>query len=246
VDLPGLAEEVARTCGPAAGLRILHMTDHHNRRSAFRIEALLAQRLPADVVVSSGDVCGIGGPIERLVLRQLFRPAAPTIFTPGNHDSNTTIKEMRRLGAFVLDLPTFVEAGGMRFWGYRDPNHSRMLFGPRYQSALCRAAAHRLAPSLEGVTTPFIAAVHHESMVPDPVPSACPLILCGHFHSARVRRRRGGALVVRTGASGGRNGHFGRALRLAVIDVEGDSFSPVGVWMFETEGDELKVDRPGL
>lgn len=243
MDLSQLVEEVAKSCGPSAGLRILHTTDHHNRRAAFRLEQQLSVRLSVNVVVNTGDVCGIGGPIERFILRRLFRRVAPTLFTPGNHDSSTTIDEMRRLGAVVLDLPAFAEVGGARFWGYRDPNHSRILLGPRYQSAICRAAARRLEPDLAQTTRPFIAAVHHESMVPDPAPKACPLILCGHFHSSRIRRRRNGTLIVRTGASGGRNGHFSRALRFSVIDVEPTTFRPLAVAVFEAEGNDLRLER---
>lgn len=243
MDLSQLAQNVAESCGPVEGLRILHTTDHHNRRAAFRLEQLLSIRLSVNVVVNTGDVCGIGGPLERFILRRLFRPVAPTVFAPGNHDSKTTIDEMRRLGAIVLDLPGFVEAGGVRLWGYRDPNHSRMLLGPRYQSAICRAAAHRLEPELAQTTAPFVAAIHHESMVPDPAPKDCPLILCGHFHSSRIRRRRSGTLVVRTGASGGRNGHFSRALRFSVIDVAPITFTPTAVSVFEAEDDNLRVER---
>jgi hypothetical protein len=219
------------------------MTDHHNRRSAFRLENLLARGLPAAVVVSGGDVCGLGGPIERFIIRRLFRPVVPTIFTPGNHDSKTAIAEMRRKGAIVLEHPAFVEAAGARFWGYRDPNHSHLLFGPRYRSALCRAAADRLSPALEEVTTPFIAAVHHESMVPVPTPPACPLILSGHFHSGRVRRLRH-TLVVRTASAGGRNGHFGKALRFSVIDVDSETLVPLSLAVVEAKGDDLRIDRP--
>jgi hypothetical protein len=246
VDLSQLVEDVVKACGPAAGFRILHTTDHHNRRAVFRLEGLLSLRLSVNVVVNTGDLCGIGGPIERLILGRFFRPIAPTVFAPGNHDSKATINEMRRLGAVVLDLPTFAEVGGVRFWGYRDPNHSRMLFGPRYQSALCRAIARRLEPGLAETATPFVAVVHHESMVPDPVPKVCPLILCGHFHSSRIRRRRSGTLIVRTGASGGRNGHFSRALRFSVIDVDAATFTPIAVWVFEAEDHDLRIQRPAV
>jgi hypothetical protein len=245
MELEEIIRETASTCGPPQGIRILHMTDHHNRRSAFRLERLLSQHLPAQVVVSGGDVCGIGGPIERLIIRKLFHPLVPTVFTPGNHDSKTTIAEMRRKGALVLDRPEFVEAGEVRFWGYRDPNHSKMLFGPRYQSAKCRAAANRLAPGLEKTTTPFVAAVHHESMVPIPTPPACPLILCGHFHSGRIRRSRH-TLIVRTASAGGRNGHFGKALRFSVVDVEPESYVPVALTSVQAEGDDLRIDRPDV
>jgi predicted phosphodiesterase len=242
MELNDIVRETASTCGPPQGIRILHMTDHHIRRSAFRLERLLSRQLHVDVVVNGGDVCGIGGPIERFIIRRLFHPVSPTIFTPGNHDSKTTIAEMRRKGAIVLDEPGIVKVGRARFWGYRDPNHSKLLFGARYQSARCRAAANRLAPALEKETRPFIAAVHHESMVPIPTPRSCPLILCGHFHSARIRRSRH-TLIVRTASAGGRNGHFGKALRFTVVDVEPETLRPLALMTVEAEGNDFRLDR---
>jgi hypothetical protein len=50
-------------------------------------------------------------------------------------------------------------------------------------------------------------------------------------------------LIVRTGASGGRNGHLGRTLRFSVIDVDPTTFVPLSVFVFESEGNDLKIQR---
>lgn len=228
-DLPDL--------GPADGIRILHVSDSHNRRAAFRLEA----DLPADLVVNTGDLCGIGGPIERFILRRLVRIRKPTVLAPGNHDSRTTMGEMARLGAVVLDRPRLAESGGVRIWGYPDPNRSRMLLGPRYQSDLCRAEARRTAPELLRIAEPFVIAVHHEAMV-DEFPEVCPLVLTGHFHSPRVQRRRH-ALLVRTGSTGGRNGRRG-AMHFSVIDIDPQTYAPRAVRQFVIAGDSVESRSP--
>lgn len=217
----------------------MHVSDSHNRRAAFRLEA----ELRADLVVNCGDLCGIGGPIERFVLRRLVRIQKPTVLAPGNHDSKTTMQEMTRLGAVVLDRPRLVEAGGVRIWGYPDPNRSRMLLGPRYQTALCQTEAHRTAPLLREIARPFVIAVHNEAMV-DEIPSQCPLGLAGHFHSPRVRRK-GDALVVRAGSTGGRNGRWG-AMHFSVIDVDPDTYEPRAVRQFVIEGGSVESHSPAL
>ena len=178
---------------------MLHVSDLHNRPAAFRLVSRLGRALAPTLVVNTGDLSGIGGPFEVALLRALGRAGCPTVFAPGNHDSELTEREMRRLGAEVLSEPRLVAVGGVRVWGYRDPNRT-VLFGPPYDPGRSRPLAAEVRPPGDA---PYVIAVHRERMV-EAVPPAVPLVLCGHIHAPAVRSE-GATVFVRPGSAGGDN-----------------------------------------
>lgn len=238
MSLLSAAGDVARAVGPAEGLRILHVTDVHNRIRGFRFAGALARALRPALVVDTGDAAGIGGPVEGALLLLLSRVGFPRVFAPGNHDSPDTAAAMRRLGAEVLDRPRLAAAGGVRVWGYPDPNRSP-LFGPAYDPGRCRAAARRVRPP-DRTGGPYVVAVHNELMVEE-VPPDVPLVLSGHGHRPRVRRC-GTTLFVRTGSTGG-GGPLGGPLHAAVIDVAPSTFRPTGLWLLNLSGRKVTVEQ---
>lgn len=230
------AEVLAVAVVPPRGVRLLHVTDLHNRVAAFRLISLLCERLRPELVINTGDLSGIGGPFEVALLRGLARLACPVVFAPGNHDSDLTVREMRRLGASVLSEPRLVTVGGVRVWGYPDPNRT-VLFGPGYDPAVARGAAADIRPPDEA---PYVIAVHSERMVAA-VPDGVSLVLCGHLHGPEVRTA-GGALFVRPGAAGGTNPWSG-PVRAAVVDLDLPAHDPVGVWLLEVEDGRRSVQE---
>jgi Icc-related predicted phosphoesterase len=233
---------VAGVLGPPRGVRVLHVTDLHNRVPAFRLVSGLGRALAPGLVVVTGDLSGIGGPVEVALLRTLGRALAPgrlrcpVVFAPGNHDSALTEREMRRLGAEVLSEPRLVTAGGVRVWGYRDPNRT-VLGGTPYDPGRARAAAAALRPP-EGV--PHVVAVHSERMV-EALPPGVHLVLCGHLHTPAVRSI-GGAVAVRPGSAGGDTPWSG-PLRAAVVDLDLPSHAPLGIWLLEVDGGTWRVQE---
>lgn len=235
------AGRIGDEIGAAHGLRILHVTDFHNRRSAFWLLHALCKSVSPDVVVCTGDLSGIGGPIERFLLSQwLGRFSCPSVLAPGNHDSKATSYAFAKAGGVLLTPKRVAELGGLRVWGYRDPNRTRLVIGPRYDPSLCERSARERAGDMAGLETPFVVAVHNELMVPR-VPGSFPLVLSGHFHSARIRREAG-TLYVRTGTTGGRS-KYSDAMRSAVIDVDRRDFAPNAVWLNEVMDDRVKVTK---
>lgn len=212
------------------------MTDLHNRPSGFLFARALAEALGPDLVVDTGDLSGVGGLPERALLRALAPMPSPRVLAPGNHDSATTLAEMRRLGAVVIDRPRLVEVSGVRVWGYPDPNRSP-LFGPPYDPDLCRAAARSTRPPGEEAG-PYVVAVHNALMVGD-LPPQVRCVLSGHAHSPRVRWREG-VLHLRPGSTGG-GGPFGGALGAGVVDLEPGSYVPVAAWLVSLEGGRTAV-----
>jgi Icc-related predicted phosphoesterase len=229
---------VAEALGAPRGARVLHVSDLHNRPAAFRLVSELGRALDPDLVVNTGDLSGIGGPFEIALLRALGRVGQPLVFVPGNHDSELTEREMRRLGAEVLSEPRLATVAGIRVWGRRDPNRT-VLFGPPYDPGRARAITLEERPPEEA---PYVVAVHSERMV-EAVPPGVPLVLCGHVHTPAVRSVDG-ALFVRPGSAGGDSPWSG-PLRAAVVDLDPPSLTPLGVWLLEIEGRTWRVQEHG-
>ncbi|HEY2666354.1 MAG TPA: metallophosphoesterase, partial [Actinomycetota bacterium] len=205
------ARLVAGACGPPRGPRLLHVTDLHNRPAAFRLVSALCRTMPVRLVVTTGDLSGIGGPVEWALLGVLARWDAPVVFAPGNHDSELTQRRMRRLGAEVLSAPRLVTVAGVRVWGYSDPNRT-VLFGAGYNPELAREVAAKVRPP---AGDPYLIAVHSDRMLAA-IPPGVRLMLCGHLHGPEVRVA-GDAVIVRPGAAGGANPWSG-PVRAAVVD----------------------------
>jgi predicted MPP superfamily phosphohydrolase len=239
VNVGRAARLVADACGPPRGPRLLHVTDLHNRPAAFRLVSALCRTMALRLVVTTGDLSGLGGPVEWALLFALARWDAPVVFAPGNHDSELTQRCMRRRGAEVLSGPRLVTVAGVRVWGYPDPNRT-VLFGPAYSPELAAAAAAETRPP---AGDPYLIAVHSERMVAE-VPPDVRLLLCGHIHSPEVRFA-GHAVIVRPGAAGGTNPWSG-PVRAAVVDLDLPAHAPLGIWLVEIDGGRCKVEEVGL
>lgn len=239
IRLRPAAEEVAAEIGDRTGVRILHVTDVHNRTAAFTAWRVLTKTLSPDLVVCTGDLCGIGGAAERFLMSKWLRKfERPHVLAPGNHDSKATFEAFKTAGGVVLSANEAVEAGGCRVWGYADPNRTKLVIGPRYDPSLCRRAALANSEVLSRVQGPFLIAVHNELMVTS-VPESCPLVLSGHFHSARVRRE-GKTLFVQSGTTGGRS-KYSNTMRFAIIDLDRTHLAPQRVWLAEIQKYRAKV-----
>jgi predicted phosphodiesterase len=234
-SLSEIAQTVAHLCGSPRGIRILGVSDFHNRIRGFRFAADLCRALHPQLVINTGDLSGIGGPFESWLLRSFLRIHSPYIVALGNHDSRVTISELRRLGAEVLDEPRLTTVGGVRVWGYRDPNRTR-LFGAPYTSELCRTSARNIRPPEEA--RPYVIAVHNELMVEE-APSGVPLVISGHYHSPRVHRQ-GETLFFRVGSTGG-GGPFGGPLHAVVVDLAPTEQVPLAAWLVRVDGTNAEV-----
>lgn len=230
------ARHVARSLGPRGPcVRILQISDLHNSVRGFRFASALAEAVEPDLIVDTGDLSGVGGFPEVLLLWMLHRIRRSQVLAPGNHDSATTNRVLRRMGAVVLDRPMLAEIAGVRIWGYADPNRSPMG-GPPYSLELARRAARSVRPP-EGVG-PYLIAVHDDAMV-GRLPPEATMVLSGHGHVSRVWRR-GSAVHLRCGSTGG-GGPFGGPLQAAVIDLSLPGHRPRHIWLVETDGRTVSV-----
>ena len=230
-----IGQLAASAVGARQGALLQHITDIHNSLRGFRFATALADALAPDLVVNTGDLSGAPGLAEVALLRAAYRIRWPQVFAPGNHDSPTTLRIMRRVGAEVLDRPRLATVGRVRVWGYPDPNSSPWG-APPYDPRLCRATAEVVHPP-EG-QGPYIIAVHSSRMVRR-APEDVSLVLNGHRHDPGIDRR-GGTLFVRPGSTGG-GGPFGGPLQAGVVDLSLPDHKPLRVWLVETDGHTVAV-----
>jgi Icc-related predicted phosphoesterase len=230
------ARLVAAACGPPRGSRLVHVTDLHNRPAAFRLVSALCRTVEPALVVCTGDLSGLGGPVEWALLTALARWPVPVVFAPGNHDSELTQRRLQHLGAEVLSEQRLVTVAGVRVWGYPDPNRT-VLRGPPYNPELAREVAAAVRPPAEGA---YLIAVHSDRMVVA-VPAGVRVVLCGHLHSPEIRRE-GKAVIVRPGAAGGTNPWSG-PVRAAVVDLDLPAHAPLGIWLVEIDRQQCSIEE---
>lgn len=230
------ASEIEKGCGPRSGLRILHVSDFHNRLNGFRFARELVRVLQPEVEVNTGDLSGLGTRFESFAMERLC-DFGSQVFAPGNHDCEFTIEGVRATGAKVLVEPDLVEVSGLPVWGYRDPNETP-VFGPSYDVSLCEHTASLYRPP-QGA--PLIVAVHHRAML-RPHPDV-KLVLTGHVHSPKVGKH-GEAIWLRCGSTGGGR-PFGGPLQAAIIDVVPETLEPAAVWLVSV-GEKVSLRRVEL
>ena len=221
-----LAESASAAIGVKSGVRILHASDLHNRvRGTMWIRAL-ASATNADVLAFTGDLSGLGSLAERAFWRMLRAPHVPAIYCRGNHDSDRLARYVLSSGGVAMDGRVRT-AGGLSWWGYEDPNVTRLLIGPKYRPSLCVSGAKNNSPG----SAPVVVAVHNDLMVPV-VPQGVRLVLTGHYHRQRYLEKDG-CHFVRCGSSGG-GGPFGGDMHACVIDVDPVDHAPLGIWALST------------
>lgn len=237
----GRAREVARQVAaelPARPWRrLLHVSDHHNLPSGFRLALAVEDEVEPDVVVNTGDVSGWGPVTESLILWRYLRIERPYVFAPGNHDSSALAANVRAAGGSVFEEAHSEDVAGIRFWGFRDPNRTH-LFGPPYRPDLCLAAAKQISPP----AGPLIAVVHNELMV-DP-PESVSMVLCGHFHAAKLRSKSG-VPYVRSGSIGGAGPLRKLPLQFAIVDIA-PGMVLSGVFFVEVNAGGTSIQRAVL
>jgi predicted phosphodiesterase len=234
------AWEVAGRLPPREGARLLVGSCWHGR--GFRWFGELSLALEPDLVVCLGDLSGLGSALEAVVVQSMWDVRAPTVFAPGNHDTEAAKTVMEHKGAVVLRQSVLVEVAGIGVWGYPDPNRTRWGHRDPYDPDLCKAVGGQLElPNGD----PYLVAVHSASMVAR-VPPACSLVLSGHAHVPKVYARPGGVVVARCGTVGGGGLNWpGKAtpFQAMIVDLALPGHWPNAVWFVESDGKTAKVER---
>jgi predicted phosphodiesterase len=236
--------------GPAHVLpRLAIASDLHNNVLAMPALRRAANGRP---LLFAGDLGTSGFPLESRLLREVVSAGDPFVFVSGNHDSDTSVRELARAGAIVLSERGRIEADGsrgdvvvrvdgLRVAGYSDPFERRRSDGyrsrgePEITPELQERFTQWLLPLLGQVD---IVMVHSPALAADALarladePPAEPLTLVvGHTHEQELRVEEG-AVVVNGGTIGGGgagNFHENQPFGLAALTYERRPFEALAV-----------------
>ncbi|WP_432502157.1 metallophosphoesterase family protein [Kineococcus arenarius] len=197
-DLPGTST--------GDGTRVLWVSDVHNNPQAYSLVRTLVEQHDVQAVVDTGDSTDLGTDVENRQLAGIADLPVPYLWVRGNHDSAATQAYLATLpNVRVLDDGATAQVAGLRFAGTGDPRFTpvkRLQEAPGAAAAELARAGEALARAVDASPEPVdVALVHEPSMAP-PLHGHVPLVLDGHVHERRSRRR-GGTLELTQGSSGG-------------------------------------------
>jgi predicted MPP superfamily phosphohydrolase len=212
---------------------VLHISDLHLNPAGVDLVVSLARQYHVRAVLDTGDLTDHGSPTEAPFVAQLARLHVPYVYVRGNHDSATTVAEIRHLpGTTVLDGDV-ASVAGMRVAGIADPRFTpdKTVDQSGGEDEL-RAAGRQLAEVIAAASPkPDIALVHEPTMA-DELFGQVPLVLAGHTHKRQTKVKDGTLLLV-----GGSTG--GAGLR----GLEGDQPTPLecSILYFDAETRRLQA-----
>ncbi|MDX6197833.1 MAG: hypothetical protein QOJ79_984 [Actinomycetota bacterium] len=182
-------------------IALLHISDLHLNPAGVDLVTSLVTQFHVRAVIDSGDVTDHGSDAEAPFVEDLRRISVPYVVIKGNHDSATTVGELRRLpNATVLDGTTTTVAD-IRIAGIADPRFTPDKSNPADDKDVV-AAGDRLAGLLAAQPDPVDVAVVHDPLAAGPLAGHVPLVLAGHRHR-REQQVSDGTLLLVEGSTGG-------------------------------------------
>jgi predicted phosphodiesterase len=169
-------------------MMILGFSDLHCNQAMTELISRLARATQPSIVLSSGDDTVNGTAAERGCIRReaAIPDGVPFMVATGNHDSDVTEAQMRRVGMTVLDGQVIEEAG-LNVLGDDDPEHNipfsvdRVKERPESEEEM----AQRLVDVARERRTDVL--LVHQPVAARVIMAApdlpVPLVLWGHYHA---------------------------------------------------------------
>jgi predicted phosphodiesterase len=183
-------------------IALLHISDLHLNPAGVDLVVSLVNQFHVRGVIDTGDVTDHGSAAEAPFVDDLRRIHVPYVGIRGNHDSATTIGEVRRLpGKTVLDRSATTLAG-IRIAGIGDPRFTPdKVTTPGPPDAVV-ASGQKLADFIAAQPQPVDVALVHDPLAAGPLAGVVPLVLAGHRHHREQQVDRHTLLLVE-GSTGG-------------------------------------------
>jgi predicted phosphodiesterase len=182
-------------------IALLHISDLHLNPAGIDLVTSLVTQFHVRGVIDSGDVTDHGSAAEAPFVDDLRRIRVPYVVIKGNHDSATTLEQIKRLpNATVLD-DSVTTLAGITIAGIADPRFTPDKANPADNSTVV-TSGEQLAEFLAAQVSPVNVAVVHDPIAAGPLAGAVPLVLAGHRHH-REQQVSNGTLLLVEGSTGG-------------------------------------------
>lgn len=187
----------------ATTMAVLHISDLHLNPAGIDLVVSLAKQYNVRAVLDTGDLTDHGSATEAPFVADLGRLHVPYVYIRGNHDSPTTVREVRQLpNATVLD-GTVATVAGLRVAGIADPRFTPdKSVDQSGGNEEVQAAGERLAEVLTSAEPRADIALVHDPQMADELFGDVPLVLAGHRHKRQTKVKDGTLLLVE-GSTGG-------------------------------------------
>lgn len=180
---------------------LLHISDLHLNPAGIDLVTSLVTQFHVRAVLDSGDVTDHGSAAEVPFVDHLRRISVPYVVIKGNHDSATTVEQLRRLPhTTVLDRSTTTVAG-ITVAGIADPRFTPDKTTTADDETVVDSG-QQLTDFLAAQATPVDVALVHDPVAAPPLAGHVPLVLAGHRHHREQSVDEGTLLLVQ-GSTGG-------------------------------------------
>lgn len=181
-------------------LKILHVSDFHNNPVALDFIEQVTRSFQPDMIIDTGDITDFGSPLETQLINRLAQLKVPYLFIPGNHDSPTTIEDMRAVPNVTVIEKGLVEVKGLKILGLRDPASLTNNIQPPPGETIAKYIATLKEFLKDLPEKPDILAVHNPRIATKFM-GRVPIILSGHTHHFTISGN-GDSVYINAGTTG--------------------------------------------
>jgi predicted phosphodiesterase len=210
---------------------LLHISDLHLNPAGIDLVTSLVTQFHIRGVIDSGDVTDHGSAAESPLVDDLRRISVPYVVIKGNHDSATTIEQLKRIpNATILDRAVTTVAG-ITIAGIADPRFTPDKTSPVDDDAVV-TSGQQLTDFLATQASVVNVAVVHDPIAAGPLAGHVSLVLAGHRHH-REQQVADGTLLLVEGSTGG----------AGLRGLQGEKPTPLecSVLYFDSESHQLQA-----
>jgi len=202
-NLNGLFQRVnsLQAMTPGDGeIKILHVSDIHNNPVAFEFIDQVVKTFGISLVIDSGDLSDFGTPLESALASKIEDLQVPYIITPGNHETPTMIKELKKIPNVIVLEAGIKKIGGVKIAGIGDPSSLRNETRVPVQSEIYEFTG-RLREVIDASdVSPDIVAAHNPKIARN-FWGQIPVVLSGHNHQYKIKTKPN-SVFIDAGTSG--------------------------------------------
>jgi Icc-related predicted phosphoesterase len=202
-NLNGLFQRVnsLQAMTPGDGeIKILHVSDIHNNPVAFEFIDQVVKTFGINLVIDSGDISDFGTPLEAALVGKIKDLQVPYIITPGNHETPSMIKELKKIPNVTVLEAGIKKFDGVKIAGIGDPSSLSNETRVPVQSKIDEFTG-RLREIIEDADVRTDIVVAHNPKIAGNFWGHIPVVLTGHNHQYKIKTKPN-SVFINAGTSG--------------------------------------------